>query len=320
MVSNTVFALIYTQMAYRGAVYTFEQLRDFVAVAEEQSFIKAAARLNMTQPPLSRQIQRLEATVRFQLFVRSSRTVTLTPAGQIFLTEARRILQMADAAALMARRVARGTAGRIRVGFTAVAALNVFADWIRTVHRELPDIDFVLTEMVTSVQVDALLAGEIDIGFMRGLPTSNVLRGRLAFSEQFVVAVPDGHPLADLGRDPLLEEVASYGIVTYSPSPSRYFHELVVSTFHSAGFTPDYVQYVSQVNAQLVLVDAAIGIALVPRSAARLRPPRVRFLEIADLQEKLIELHCVWRGDSTNTALPASLSLLDRVVEEYEAV
>lgn len=300
-------------------MYTFEQLRDFVAVAEEQSFSKAAVRLNMTQPPLSRQIQRLEASVGFRLFVRTSRTVTLTPAGQIFLTEARRILQMADAAALMARRVARGTAGRIRVGFTAVAALNVFGDWIRTVHRELPDIDFVLTEMVSSVQVDALLAGEIDVGFMRGLPADNVLAGRLAFSEQFVVAVPDGHPLTDLGRDPLLEEVAAYSIITYSPAPSRYFHELVVSLFHNAGHAPDYVQYVSQVNSQLVLVDAAIGIALVPRSAARLRPPRVRFLEIADLQDKLVELHCVWRVDSTNVAMPAALSLLDRVVDEYEA-
>ncbi|MGV0743918.1 LysR family transcriptional regulator [Mycolicibacterium sp. XJ870] len=301
-------------------MYTFEQLRDFVAVAEEQSFSKAAARLNMTQPPLSRQIQRLEAAVGFQLFVRTSRTVTLTPAGQIFLTEARRILQMADAAALMARRVARGTAGRIRVGFTAVAALNVFGDWIRAVHRELPDIDFVLTEMVSSVQVDALLAGEIDVGFMRGLPTSNVLAGRLAFSERFVVAVPDGHPLTELGRDPLLAEVAAYNIITYSPAPSRYFHELVVSLFLNAGHTTDYVQYVSQVNSQLVLVDAAIGIALVPRSASRLRPPRVRFLEIADLQEKLVELHCVWRADSTNVAMPAALSLLDRVVDEYEAV
>jgi DNA-binding transcriptional LysR family regulator len=300
-------------------VYTFDQLRDFVAVAEEQSFSKAATRLNMTQPPLSRQIQRLEAAVGFPVFVRTSRTVTLTPAGQTFLTEARRILQMADTAALLARRVARGTAGTVRVGFTAVAALNVFAEWIRTVHRELPDIDFVLTEMITSDQIDALLAGTIDVGFMRGLPASNMLDGRLAFSERLVVAVPEGHALTKLEREPLLEEVATHRIITYSPAPARYFHELIVSLFHSAGLAPDYVQYVSQVNSQLVLVDADIGIALVPRSAARLRPPRVLFLEIADLQEKLVELHCAWRTDSTNPAMSASLSLLDRVIEEYEA-
>jgi DNA-binding transcriptional LysR family regulator len=298
-------------------VYTLEQLRDFVAVAEEQSFRRAAARLNMTQPPLSRQIQRLERSIGLRLLTRTSRTVTLTPAGQIFLEEARRILQMTDAAALMAQRVARGRAGRVRVGFTAIAAFNVFGEWIRAVHRELPNIDFVLTEMVTTAQTDALLGGEIDLGFMRGLPPANVIGGRLVFSEGLVVAVPEGHELAGLGRPPLLKEVAEHDIVTYGPAPARYFHELVVSLFHEARLTPNYVQYVSQVNSQLVLVGAGIGIALVPRSAARLQPPRVEFLELGAQPQDLVELHCAWRLDSKNAALTAALGILDRVVADY---
>ncbi|MFG1706970.1 LysR family transcriptional regulator [Nonomuraea sp. M3C6] len=288
-------------------------MRGFVAVAEEGSFGKAAIRLRMTQPPLSRQIQRLERAVGFEVFVRTSRSVALTPAGRIFLEEARRVLHLADTAPLLARRVARGTAGQIRIGFTAVAALNVFGDWIRRIHRQLPDIDVVLTEMMTSAQVEALLASEIDVGIMRGVPRSNVLDARLIHAEALVVAVPDGHPLTAFGRPPTLTEIADHDVVTYGPAPARYFHELVISTFHNAGAAPNYVQYVSQVHSLLVLVDAGIGIALVPRSAARLGPPNVRFLEVAGMPEDHVELHCSWRAHSDNPTLSAVLAVLDEV-------
>jgi DNA-binding transcriptional LysR family regulator len=294
-------------------VYTLEQLRGFVAVAEEGSFGKAATRLRMTQPPLSRQIQRLEHAIGFEVFTRTSRSVVLTPAGRIFLDEARRVLHLADSAPLLARQVARGTAGQIRVGFTAVAAMNVFGDWIRRIHEHLPDIDVVLTEMMTNAQVEALLASEIDVGFVRGVPRTNVLNARLIHAEALVAAVPEGHPLTEATQAPTLREIADYDVITYGPAPARYFHELVISTFHNAGVVPNYVQYVSQVHSLLVLVDAGIGVALVPRSASRLGPPNVRFLEVAEMPDDYVELHCSWRASNDNPALPAVLAVLDEI-------
>jgi DNA-binding transcriptional LysR family regulator len=294
-------------------MYTLDQLQGFIAVAEEKSFGKAAKRLQMTQPPLSRQIQRLERTIGFALLTRTSRSVNLTPAGSVFLEEARRIMRLAEAAPLRAHRVARGSAGRVKVGFTAVAALNVFGEWIKHLHVSHPDIDVDLTEMVTSAQVDALQANELDVGLIRGAANSPVLESRLVHAEPLVVAVPTTHGLAALGRKPTLSEIAAYPIVTYGPDPARYFHELVVSTFHGAGLAPYYAQYVTQVSSQLVLVEAGIGISLVPRSAARLNPRSIAFLEVEDIPEDQVELHGAWRRDNKNPVLPAVLAALNDV-------
>ncbi|PZG16954.1 LysR substrate-binding domain-containing protein [Nonomuraea aridisoli] len=140
-----------------------------------------------------------------------------------------------------------------------------------------------------------------------------MLDARLIHAEALVVAVPEGHPLTECGRPPTLKEIADHDIVTYGPAPARYFHELVISTFHNAGAAPDYVQYVSQVHSLLVLVDAGIGIALVPRSHARLGPPGVRFLEMEATPEDHVELHCSWRADDDSPTLRAVFSFLDAV-------
>jgi DNA-binding transcriptional LysR family regulator len=294
-------------------VFTLDQLQDFIAVAEEKSFGKAAKRLQMTQPPLSRQIQRLERTIGFAVFTRTSRSVNLTPAGSVFLEEARRIIRLAEAAPLRAHRVALGSAGRVKVGFTAVAALNVFGEWIKHLHEKHPDIDIDLTEMVTSAQIDALQANELDVGLIRGAANSTVLESLLVHAEPLVVALPTTHQLAGLGRKPTLAEIAEFPIVTYGPDPSRYFHELVVSTFHGAGLAPYYAQYVTQVSSQLVLVEAGIGISLVPRSASRLNPRSIAFLEVEDMPDNQVELHGAWRRDSRNPVMPAVLAALDDV-------
>jgi DNA-binding transcriptional LysR family regulator len=298
-------------------MYTLDQLRGFVAVAEEGGFGRAAERLHLTQPPLSRQVKQLEVLLGFDLFARTTRAVKLTTAGAVFLDEARRILRLAEAAPLTAQRVARGTAGRIRVGFTAVSALNVFGDWISAAHRRMPDVDVVLTEMVTAAQLDALFAGDLDIGFVRGAPRSAMLASRRVYREPMVAAVPAGHPLTQRDTPPTLADLAEYGIITYTPAAAQYYHEFTVSLFRDAGLAPEYVQYVSQVSSQLVLVGAGLGIALVPRSAERLRPRRVAILPIADHPaDRQAEMHVAWRVDTDNPALAPALALLDDLVDE----
>src|SRR5579859_6871760 len=130
-------------------MFELSQLRCFVALAEELHFGRAAARMHMTQPPLSRQIQLLEHHIGAKLFARSSRIVRLTPAGRGFLPEAREILRLAESASLAARRVSRGEAGSVAIGFTASSGYRFLPGLILACRRELPDVDLILKEMVT---------------------------------------------------------------------------------------------------------------------------------------------------------------------------
>ena len=148
-------------------MFELSQVRCFVAVAEELHFGRAAARLNMTQPPLSRQIQILERILGVKLLQRGNRLVKLTPAGQSFLTEARLILKLTESAALLARRVAEGKAGSVNIGFTAASSYSYVPELVAACRQQLPDVELILKEMVSGDQLKRLGAGEIDIGLLR---------------------------------------------------------------------------------------------------------------------------------------------------------
>lgn len=148
-------------------MFTLAQLSSFVAVAEELHFGRAAARLHLTQPPLSRQIRLLEQEVGVTLLDRTSRTVKVTPAGRVFLAEARRILRLAEESSLAVRRIPTGSGGTLAVGFTAISVHGYVQSFLRRIAEELPHLDLVLREMVTSGQVEAIAAGDIDLGFVR---------------------------------------------------------------------------------------------------------------------------------------------------------
>jgi DNA-binding transcriptional LysR family regulator len=289
-------------------LYTLDQLRGFIAVAEEGNFGRAASRLQMTQPPLSRQVQRLERSIGITLLDRAPTGVTLTPAGRTFLDQARRVLTSAEAAPLLARRVAAGTTGSIRIGFTAASALTVLGQWIAIAAEHLPDVDLVLSEMVTHAQLDALLAGEIEVGLVRQPPESEVLTSRLVHTDSLVLATPRDHPLTRTRRPPRMADIAHYDVVNYSPSEAWYFYEHVVAAFHRAAVTPRYVQHISQIHTVLAVVNAGVGVALVPRSAAALRLENLAFVDVADIEPHTVKLHCVWRPTSNNPALAALLA------------
>ena len=193
-------------------MFELSQLRCFVAAAEELHFGRAAQRLNMTQSPLSRQIQLLERILDVTLLERTSRNVSLTPAGRVFLIEARRIVRLAESASLSARRVAKGDAGKVGIGFTAVSGYTLVPRIVTQARATLPNIELELREMVTSDQTDALLTGLIDIGFVRPPVVRSEFNAVLALSEPLVVALPLGDPRqaksvllpADLDDKPLI--------------------------------------------------------------------------------------------------------------------
>jgi DNA-binding transcriptional LysR family regulator len=290
--------------------FTLEQLRGFVAVADELHFGRAAARLKMTQPPLSRQIQKLERVVGAQLLERDNRRVTLTAAGEVFLGEARRLLALADTAPELARRVSSGSRGVVRIGFTAASTYGTLGRLLNELGRGLPGIDLDLQEMVTREQVAGLLNEEVDLGLARPPFDEETFGSRLLLKEALLVAVPADHRLLDLGRDVVAEDLVSEPVVMHSPTRARYFYDLVVSMVPTA--SQNAVHTVSQVLTMLWLVAAGRGIAFVPASASRLPIAGVEFVRLETPVPEPVELHLLWMRESRNPALWRVLELLER--------
>lgn len=211
----------------------------------------------MTQPPLSRQIQQLESELGVHLIDRTTRSVTLTPAGVAFLPDARRILQLAEGAALNVKRVPAGDLGTVVIGFTAASAHAAMPRLLDAAREHLPDVKLDLREMVTAAQIEGLMTGELDLGMCRPPLKRPGLVSRPLLHEQLIAAMPVGHPLGDIGRQLTLNDLDGQDMIMYSPVQARYFNELLISTFTIAGATPRYVQYVTQVHTMLVLVAPA---------------------------------------------------------------
>ncbi|GGZ34975.1 LysR family transcriptional regulator [Asticcacaulis endophyticus] len=283
-------------------MFELSQIRCFVTAAEELHFGRAAARLNMTQPPLSRQIQVLERILGVPLFERTSRSVKLTPAGRVFLPEARRIVWLAESATLAARKVAQGDAGRIGIGFTAVSGYSFLPQIVAQARARLPNIELDLREMVSSQQVEALQTGLIDIGFLRQPLERNEFESERVVSEGLVAALPTGDPRL---TEPELTLKAFDGspLIMYSREGASYFHNMLLSLFAEANVTPDYVQQVTQIHSMLGLVRAGLGIAIVPRTAMSLQFSDVHYRDIATTPATPVELYMVWRRGNSNPAL-----------------
>jgi DNA-binding transcriptional LysR family regulator len=294
--------------------YTLEQLRGFVAVAEELHFGRAAARLRMTQPPLSRQIQKLEAAVGAQLFERDNRRVALTPAGEAFLAEARRILAIAEAAPDLAQRVSSGVRGLVRIGFTAGSTFAILGRMINTIEQQLPDVRIELFEMVTREQVGALAREDLDLGVARPPFDAELFDSRLLHREALLLAVPAGHRLAALDRAAIPADLAGEPLIFHSQQQARYFYDLVVAMVPLA--QERVVHSVSQILTMLWLVAAGRGLAFVPASATLLGIPDVAYVPLATPVEQPVELHLLWPRHSRNPALGRVLVALQHLAPD----
>lgn len=292
-------------------MFTLTQLSCFVAVAEELHFTRAAERLSMTQPPLSRQIQLLENDLGVRLLDRTNRTVRLTPAGRAFLSEARRIVRQAERATLAVRRVPTGETGAIAVGFTAASAYSALGELLDIARSSLPGVEILLHELVTRDQLEALSEGSLDLGLIRPSAVGNDLAARTAVREGLVAALPAAHPLAAVDGPIELADFDGQDFLMYSPIEARYFHELLLTTFRTGGVRPVFTQYLSQVHNILALVNTGWGIALVPEAAMTMQHQGVvyRLLHLP-AQPQPVELDYVWRKSNDNPALEALLPLL----------
>ncbi len=255
------------------------QLRYFVAVAEELNFRRAAKRLNMTQPPLSRHIALLEHTLGTPLFDRTNRSVRLTAAGKRLLVDATDILTRTESAMLAAQQAARGKAGAVELGFVPSSCVEVVPRIARRLRDEMPEVILTLREVMTVEAIEALGAGSLDFGIIRLHPQSLGLPIEKLWSEPFLMAAPRGHPL--LEQDEIsISDLNGIDFVGYSSERGGFLREVVQGYLKAHGVTPNEVFAVAQRHTVVSLVNENFGVALVPRSSALIGLPNVEFRDI----------------------------------------
>lgn len=301
---------------------TLDQVRSFVAVAEELHFGRAAERLRMTQPPLSRQIQKLERSIGAQLLERDNRRVALTRAGEAFLDEAHRLLNLVESVGDLARRVDAGAAGVVRLGFTAVSAISILGPLLRRLTAELPDVEVQLSERVTGAQVDGIRRGELDIGLARPPFDTSLLQSKVILREPLMAVLPATHRLAGSAEPLTPKDFEGQVVIGYHPEQSRYFHELAVRFLANAH--PRIEQRVQQVLTAILLVAAERGVTLAPASAASLGVAGVVFKELShgggDTRldadpRRPVELHAIWSGEAVSPVVRRVLEVVTQVVD-----
>ncbi|WP_238066351.1 LysR substrate-binding domain-containing protein [Pseudomonas shirazica] len=290
-------------------------LRQFVAVAEELHFHKAAERLHMAQPPLSQAIGRLEDKLGFSLFLRNKRGVRLTAAGTAFLDTAYRTLAELEQGIEYARNVSAGICGKLDITAISIAYYESLLTTLRRFREAYPNVQLTIREMPSASQAKALLAGEADIGFMRRLPLpAGTLESRLLLDEQIVMALPARHAKAQEGAVDLREFADEDFVFTPQALGSGY-HAQLTALCEAAGFYPRVVQEAAQVHTLLGLVACGFGVALVPASFIGSIPrERVQFraiLPIDDQPTPGLGLYMKWNARNASPALANFIAMFE---------
>jgi DNA-binding transcriptional LysR family regulator len=243
-------------------------LRFFTAVAEELHFTRAANRLGMAQPHLSQEIRRLEHEIGVELFVRTKRSVVLTPAGYVFLDRVRALFDATAETVRAAQRASRGETGRLAVGFTSTAAFGVIPNAIASFRRAYPGVELFLNELNSDEALAAVRSGRLDVALLH--PPRNLepaLNVEIAWQEPLVIALPREHLLAPMRRIDLKKLKTEPWVFWHREIASRLYDE-VIAACGSADFEPRVVQRTIRLSTTVSLVASGVGVALVPVTAA----------------------------------------------------
>jgi DNA-binding transcriptional LysR family regulator len=288
-------------------------LRYFQVVAEELHVGRAAQRLHMAQPPLSRQIQALEAELGLRLFDRTRRGVALTPAGAAFHERCRAVFSSIDQAAAAARRAAVGEIGRIAIGYVSSLAYVGLGEVLRAFRAASPHVDVVVREGPPQEQLDAIVDGRLDVGFLRGPVAEPGLVAEVARREVLAAALPPRHRLARRARLEL-HELAGEPFIFFPRARSPSFYDQVMSLCRAAGFTPRVVQEAPLMDV-VSLVSAGYGVALVPQSFRRVGRGGMSVRPVVGAPRA--DLMLVRRADDQT---PALLRFLDVARKQLRAI
>jgi DNA-binding transcriptional LysR family regulator len=277
----------------------FSEVHAFVVLAGELHFRRASEQLFLSQPALSKRIQRLEDKLKGALFVRSRRKVVLTDAGRRFLPKAIKLLQDAEDALRETQAAMEGRAGSLRIGFGIASLPELLPRTILRFRKLYPDVELQMREMSSPSQVSSLTETRLDVGILRMPVANRKLISLPLFSEHLVLATP-----ANVLYRPKegINGLRNRGFIFVSSSVSKTFHDRVLSLCLRAGFTPRVVQEANEILTILHFVRAGLGVSLVPRSALRLKVPGVRFHELG-WKEPLWRIGIAWNRNSEKLPL-----------------
>lgn len=253
-------------------------LRYFVAVAEELHFGRAATRLHIAQPPLTRHIQALEARLECRLFERTSRSTRLTPAGELLLDRARTLLAESNLAFQAIRRTASGEEGQLSIATAPSLMLGDLPKLIRTFRRKYPHVEFRLIEMASSAILQSVGTGAAGLGFVRGRDKDPHVETHLRWPDPLVAVVPNDFPKGPLR----LSQLRPHPFVFFPRHIGPSFYDEVMAVCRRAGFSPAVTQEARQWSSIVSLVSAGMGVSLAPQSITALLPKAARYVPLPD--------------------------------------
>lgn len=293
-------------------------LSQFIAVAEELNFRRAAQRLHMEQSPLSQAMLRLERHLEVPLFTRTKRSVALTAAGNLLLQHAKSALKAEHSTLALLRRANEAGSGRLVAGFVGTVAYGVVPRLLRDFRHTHPGVDLEISEMTTRDQINNLLGGQLDVGIVRvPIPEHADLSWRTIESDLFGLAVPAASGWAS-SRSIALRDLRTASFVAYSHERVPILHSHGVAMCLEEGFYPNIVCEAWQASSILSFVAAGIGVALVPLHLSDLKHNGVAFRPLSRKSPNVkLEIAVVWRKANTSPAL--SLFLNSMVTGESEA-
>lgn len=284
---------------------SIDALRSFVVLAEELHFGRASIRLHITQPALSKQIKRLEAEIGGLLFERTTGRVLLTPAGDALRGRSRVLVTDAAALESFARQAVRGNLERMRIGFGVAAIGDLLPRAVIAFRKSNPDVSLEMQDLGSRNQVEAVLDGSLDVGFVR-MPISNSrLESTIVLREQMLLAVPAER----FPKQVSLRSLRDEPFVLIARSTSETFQTHALNLCHAAGFAANVVQEAKELFTVLNLVRAGLGVTLVPGTARRMRVPGVRFYPVKSVSASWT-IGMIWRKDRRELTEPFQRSVM----------
>lgn len=293
------------------------ELRDieaFVAVAKELHFGRAAARLHISQPPLSSRIRQLEAELRVQLFARNTRSVSLTDAGARLLIPARKVLNQLAITRTVAESIRTGEAGRVRIGFAGASSQRSLPRLSRAVREKHPEIELELhSQTYVYTAMEMLVAGTLDLAFSR-LPTDHPqLESRVVEVEEIICALPEDHPLSN--RDSVrLSDLRDEDFVSLQDDQGSILQATMVALCITAGFQPRITQVAPDSATVLALVSAGVGVTITLSSVRPVQSAGIAYRSISDARLNHMFATLAWRRDDQSPALRKVLAVAEQAL------
>ncbi len=286
----------------------WRHLRYFLAVAEELHFGRAASKLFISQPGLSRQIKQLEEELDTKLFDRDNKKVNLTIAGDYFRKEVQSLAVQFDRAKLNTKLIGEGGIGRISLSYVGSAMQNVIPKLLLSTRNKFPQIKFGLEELDNAKQIEGLLSQKIDLGFVRLNQVQRDLAIQPVFEDTFSLVLPENHPLTKR-KFKSLSQLKEEPFILFEKEYSSFYYDIVMSIFDDAGFSPIISHATVHANTIFRLVENNFGISIVPSSLALGYDLKVKFIELKHIPHRT-ELSVVWNKKNKNPVMNKVLDLI----------